>query len=332
MERSVEEFIRRAVARGHQEEKVRELARQMASFAGYSFCKSHSAAFATLSFQVAYLKAHNPAEFMASVLTCGGGFYPSKAYVSEARRLGITVLPPDIHAAGWEYEGSAGALRTGFMAVRNMERSLAEKIVAERERKPFSSFLEFYTRVQPSREVAAALIDARAFESFGHPPRILRWLLEVDGKRTLSPWLAESVEREVLRGLPALGEESPVERLLREEAAVGFPLSGHPTALARPRCPNVLPASRMGTMIGRRVRILGIIVAAKRVWVKKSEQWMKFLDMEDETDAFEAVVFPQTYRKYAELTREPGPLIVTGTIKDDSGSPALEVEALARAE
>jgi len=86
----------------------------------------------------------------------------------------------------------------------------------------------------------------------------------------------------------------------------------------------------MGEMIGRQVRILGIIVAAKRVWVKKSEQWMKFLDMEDETDAFEAVVFPQTYEKYAALTREAGPLIVTGIVKDDQGSPALEVSSIHR--
>lgn len=332
MEKSVEEFVRRAVARGHPEERVRELARQMASFAGYSFCKSHSAAFATLSFQVAYLKAHYPAEFLAAVLTCGGGFYPSKAYVSEARRLGISVRPPDICEAEWEYTGRGKELRTGFMAVRNMEKSLAERIISERERKPFSSFLEFYTRVQPSKEVALALIDARAFESFGHPPRVLRWLLEVDGKRTLMPMVAESVEREVLRGLPELNDESPAERLLCEETALGFPLSGHPAALVRSHCPGVLPAIRMGEAIGKRVRILGIIVAAKRVWVKKTEQWMKFLDMEDETDAFEAVVFPQTYVKYAELTREAGPLIVTGVIKDDQGSPALEVAALALAE
>jgi DNA-directed DNA polymerase III PolC len=332
METAVEEFVRRAMARGHPEAQVRELARQMASFAGYSFCKSHSAAFATLSFQVAYLKAHYPAEFMAAVLTCGGGFYPSKAYVSEARRLGITVLPPGIHEAEWEYTGGGGRMRTGFMAVRNMEKSLAERITGEREHKPFSSFLEFYTRVQPSKEVAQALIDARAFDSFGHPPRILRWLLEVDGKRTLMPMVAESVEREVLHGLPALGEETPAERLRREEEALGFPLSGHPAALVRPNHPGILPANRMGEMTGKRVRMLGIIVAAKRVWVKKTKQWMKFLDMEDETDAFEAVVFPRTYEKYAELTREAGPLIVTGIVKDDSGSPTLEVASLAGAE
>jgi DNA polymerase III alpha subunit len=331
MEKSVEEFVRRAVALGHPEGKVRELARQMASFAGYSFCKSHSAAFATLSFQVAYLKAHYPAEFLAAVLTCGGGFYPSKAYVSEARRFGIHVSPPDIHEAEYEYAGHGSELRTGFMAVRNMERSLAERIIAERERKPFSSFLEFYTRVQPSKEVAAALIDARAFDAFGHAPHVLRWLLEVDGKRTIMPMVAESVEREVLRGLPKLAGESPAERLRREEEALGFPLSGHPAALARPQHPGILSADRMGTMTGRKVRMLGIIVAAKRVWVKKTEQWMKFLDMEDETDAFEAVVFPKTYEKYAELTRIADPLIVTGTVKDEQGCPTLEVASLALA-
>jgi DNA polymerase III alpha subunit len=67
------------------------------------------------------------------------------------------------------------------------------------------------------------------------------------------------------------------------------------------------------------------------VWVKKTRQWMKFLDMEDETDAFEAVVFPQVYENYAGLTREAGPLILGGTVRNDQGSPALEVAALALA-
>src|SRR5262249_42320213 len=75
------------------------------SFAGYSFCKPHSASYALVSFQSAYLRAHYPAEFMAAVISNGGGFYSTFAYLSEARRMGLKLLPPDINASALEYTG-----------------------------------------------------------------------------------------------------------------------------------------------------------------------------------------------------------------------------------
>ena len=75
------------------------------SFAGYSFCKPHSASYAQVSFKSAYLRAHYPAEFMAAVISNQGGFYSTFAYLSEARRMGLAVLPPDINASAWHYTG-----------------------------------------------------------------------------------------------------------------------------------------------------------------------------------------------------------------------------------
>lgn len=105
MARLERRFLDGARARGIPEKEAREIWRQMASFAGYSFCKGHSAAFAVLSYQVAYLKAHYPAEFFAALLTNGGGFYGAGTYVEEARRWGLEVLPPCVNESREDYTG-----------------------------------------------------------------------------------------------------------------------------------------------------------------------------------------------------------------------------------
>ena len=81
------------------------------SFAGYSFCKPHSASYAQVSFKSAYLRAHYPAEFMAAVISNEGGFYSAFAYLSEARRMGLAILPPDVNASDWAYCGEGDRLR-----------------------------------------------------------------------------------------------------------------------------------------------------------------------------------------------------------------------------
>ena len=95
MEKAKERLAAAAAGRGIPPAAAAEIWRQIESFAGYAFCKAHSASFALLSWQVAFLKAHWPAEFIAAVLSNGGGFYPAQAYLDEARRLGLAVLPPD---------------------------------------------------------------------------------------------------------------------------------------------------------------------------------------------------------------------------------------------
>ena len=88
------------------------------SFAGYSFCKPHSASYAQVSFKSAYLRAHYPAEFIAAVVSNQGGYYSAFAYLSEGRRMGLTILPPDINASEWAYTGSGQTVRVGFMQIK----------------------------------------------------------------------------------------------------------------------------------------------------------------------------------------------------------------------
>jgi len=100
-------FLAGCAANGVAPEVGADVWRQIESFAGYAFCKAHSASYALLSFQVAYLKAHHPAEFMAAVISNGGGFYGTAAYVSEARRLGLRILLPDVNRSGRDWTAAA---------------------------------------------------------------------------------------------------------------------------------------------------------------------------------------------------------------------------------
>ena len=198
MERLTEKFIRSCRRRGIDEESIAEIWRQIESFAGYGFCKGHSAAFAVLSYQTAWLKAHCPGEFMASVLNNEGGFYGPAAYVSEARRMGLRLRPPDINASEVAYTGCTlrqpnvanyhmpfaeaekrpplGWVRVGLGAIKNMETETVQNIVGKRAKKPYANLEDFLQRSSAGRETADRLIRAGAFDSFGlmRPEQLLR--------------------------------------------------------------------------------------------------------------------------------------------------------------
>jgi error-prone DNA polymerase len=157
------------------------------SFSGYSFCKPHSASYALVSFKSAYLKAHHPAEFMAAVLSNGGGYYSTFAYISEARRMGIEVLGPDINESRLPYTGRGKTIRTGFQQLQAIKKSAIEAILTERNRGgPFSSIEDFVERVKVqsgfpiSAADAAILVKSGALDPISGPlnrPQIL-WFIE----------------------------------------------------------------------------------------------------------------------------------------------------------
>jgi DNA-directed DNA polymerase III PolC len=116
------------------EEAIDEIWRQVSSFAGYAFCKAHSASYAVLSFQAAWLKAHYPAEFMAAVLSNGGGYYSTSAYLEEARRLGLEIRLPDVNHSEAEYTGRDGWIRIGLQQIHGLSRRSLDELLAARER------------------------------------------------------------------------------------------------------------------------------------------------------------------------------------------------------
>jgi len=136
------------------------------SFAGYSFCTPHSASYALVSFKSAYLKAHYPAEFMAGVLSNGGGYYSTRAYISEARRMGLTVLGPDVNHSRWTYRGKGRVVRMGLQQLKGVRREALEKILDERERNgPFGSLEDFLRRTDPAPAEGAVLVGSGALDA-----------------------------------------------------------------------------------------------------------------------------------------------------------------------
>ena len=115
-----EEFFAGAIALGREPETIRRVWEMIMSFAGYSFCKGHSASYIQVAQHSCYLRAHYPAEFMAAVLANGGGFYHPFAYVAEAMRMGLTVLPPDVNASDFRCTGLGTKLRIGLQFIKGL--------------------------------------------------------------------------------------------------------------------------------------------------------------------------------------------------------------------
>jgi error-prone DNA polymerase len=123
------QFFNGAKKNGASQEIIDRLWQMIMSFAGYSFCKPHSASYAQVSFKSAYLRTYYPAEFIAAVISNEGGFYSTFAYISEARRMGLAILLPDINESDWAYRGEGERLRMGLMQVKTIPETLGVRIV-----------------------------------------------------------------------------------------------------------------------------------------------------------------------------------------------------------
>ena len=310
---------------------AREVWRQMESFAGYAFCKAHSASYALLSFQVSWLKAHYPAEFMAAVISNGGGFYSTAAYVSEARRLGLKILLPDVNRSGSDCTGSGRELRLGLDAVGGMSSAGIDSLLESRRRGgTFTSLTDLRTRTSLDRSEIETLIRCGGCDGFELTRPEMLWRLacrcEQPEESDLFP-NAGGLDDLV----PRLPEYPLEERCRIEEEIFGFPVSRHPLELLPPRLfHGVTSAREMAGKGGRKIRMLGRAIAYKRVPVEKRgrREWMKFLSLEDLTGTFEAILFPKCYRRYAEHTLTAGPYLLSGRVEEDHGVCSLNVNTL----
>ena len=140
-------FVKGAEERGVHQEVIDDVWQMMMGFDGYSFCKPHSASYTLVAYKSAYLRAHYPAEFMASVIANGGGYYSTFGYISEARRMGLSILPPDINRSEIKYTGKEKELRIGLMQLMEISHEAKEGTVNEREKQgPFTSLKDFPQR------------------------------------------------------------------------------------------------------------------------------------------------------------------------------------------
>ena len=289
------------------------------SFAGYSFCKPHSASYAQVSFKSAYLRAHYPAEFMAAVISNQGGFYSTFAYLSEAKRMGLTMLPPDVNASDWAYTGRGRAIRMGLMQVKALTEATGRRIVAERAKDgPFRSFQELLSRVKPEQGEARALIRAGCCDSLaGELTRpALLWRLYAGRSGAAAP-------------LPIPEEYSSMRKLAHEVETLGFAVSIHPLDPYRAQGERLgaIPGSAMDRYAGRRVTMMGWLITEKFTETKHGLP-MEFATFEDQTVLYDATLFPEVYRRCCPLLFANRPYVLRGVVEEQFGVVTLTVEDL----
>jgi len=203
MDSLTETFFAKGGARGLGAEVLEALWGQIRSFAGYAFCKAHSASFAQLSYQMAYLKAHHPAEFFAALVNNQGGFYGTAAYLEEARRWGLALLPPDVNRSEEEFSGRDRRLRGGFFTLRGVRRDTMDRLYEERGEGPFASLGDLVGRLHGRLDPAEAetLVRAGACDGFGLHRGFLLWLLRAHGDDPEALRMAEAAgEAQALGG------------------------------------------------------------------------------------------------------------------------------------
>ncbi|OGP56972.1 MAG: DNA polymerase III subunit alpha [Deltaproteobacteria bacterium RBG_13_49_15] len=325
-----EQFIAGARGRGVADDRIQAVWSMMMSFDGYSFCKPHSASYAKVSFQAAYLKTHFQAEFMAAVISNQGGFYSAFAYVSEARRMGLTVLPPDINQSEIRWRGKDKTLRVGLLSISGVTQNTQKKIIENRKNLPYRNLTDFLNRVKPEVSEARPMIHAGAFDSL-HP----------DENRTSLLWeLAlwqklRSAERDLFNqptkpDKPAFPSETQTTRLRHEYASLGFLCDRHPMTLFADRLRNmgIVKAEDLSRYAGKQVRIAGLLITGKVVHTRHGDP-MEFLTFEDETGLVETTFFPETYRRFCSILDKTRPFILSGKVEEDFGAVTLTVNRAA---
>ncbi|HBP87340.1 MAG TPA: DNA polymerase III subunit alpha, partial [Nitrospiraceae bacterium] len=328
------QFVDGARARGVDARTIERVWAMTMSFAGYSFCKPHSASYAQVSFKSAYLRAHFPAEFMAAVISNQGGFYSTFAYLSEARRMGLTVLSPDINASVWAYKGVGTTIRMGFMQMKGIARGFIDRLLEERHRHGvFQSLHDFLTRLNPEQAQTRLLIMAGCFDTIaGEVTRPgLLWRVYADHP-TGGISSLKSVAHHTTPLIPTarvlpIPNEYATERLIQHEIELfGFPLRCHPLTLYAKHLQDlqITPATEMAAHIGRRIMMIGWLITEKAASTKHGEP-MEFITLEDTTGLYDATLFPEIFQRYGPLLTNERPLLLEGLVEEDSTTTTLTV-------
>jgi DNA polymerase III subunit alpha len=345
-----EKFLTGAEKNGHPADKAKHIFELMAKFAGYGFNKSHSAAYALVAYQTAYLKAHYMPQFMAALLSCDMTNTDKVVlYINECREHQIEVLPPDINESVKDFTVISDRIRFGLAAVKNVGESALDSIIEEREKNGrFTSLGNFCSRVDSRRvnsRVIESLIKSGSFDSLGYRRSQYFAVLEKVMEQ------AKAVQRDLQSGqlslftlaprssgpqemadivMPDLPEWEERKKLALEKETVGFYITGHPLDDALPEINTVVDCPIEGLQQWgeeQPVRIGGLIRNCKKHRSRRGEP-MAFLTLEDLFEAVEVVVFPEVYSRCEEILNSTEPVIILGTVQKDERGPKIIADSV----
>ena len=356
------EFIKGAQKRGVSEETAAEIFGLIVHFAGYGFNKSHSAAYAKLGYQTAYLKTHYPAEFMAALLTSEIEDSNKRdimvEHIDDARRLGAEVLPPNIQEGEADFTVKNGNIVFGLLAIKGLGRGAAEEIVrARKEKGPFKDFVDFCERIDQKIVPKAGierLIKVGAFDCTG-AKRSQVWdalagaLLSASqsqsdrkhGQLNLFEVMeaangnGETAPNEGLRNIP---EWPPLEKLKYEKESLDFYISSHPLGQYEEmlkRFSSHAAANLKDCEPNQEVFMGGMLTVVRFMNTKKARngnsRYARF-KLEDFSGAAECVMWPDDYVKYTELVEEDRICFIGGVVERKTDQPTLQVTRIVTVE
>jgi DNA polymerase III subunit alpha len=305
-------------------------------FADYAFNKSHAAGYGMVSYWTAYLKANYPAEYMAGLLTSVGDDKDKAAvYLADCRKLGITVLPPDVNESGLNFASVGADIRYGLGAVRNVGANVVGSIIQTRSEKgKFTDFSDYLNKVDVAacnKKVTESLIKAGAFDSLGHPRKGL-FLVHTDAvDSVLGTKKAEAMGQFDLFGGQDSGAEPvftikvPEEewddkhKLALEREMLGLYVSGHPldgvAHLLGTQVETAIPAILDGDVPNEaQVRVGGILAGVNRRVNKNGMPWAS-AQLEDLTGGIEVMFFPHTYSTYGAEIADDAVVVINGKVR-----------------
>lgn len=313
----------------HPEQLSREVYRQIESFAGYSFCKAHSASYAVESYQSLYLKVYYPVEFMVAAINNGGGFYRTEVYVHECRMGGGIIHNPCINRSLFETTVYGKDVYLGLMHIEKIEARLAQFIPDEKQKNgDYRSLEDFIKRVPVGVETVQILIFIGAFRFTGKSKNELlieaRLLMSTFKPEYRMPSLLEEPKKEYQ--LPVL-KRNPYEDAFDEIEILGFPVSFSPFDLLQTKYRGSVMAKDLLSYHKKQVKMLAYLISRKHVPTKKGTMYFgTWIDAEGEY--FDTAHFPDCLEKYP--FQGGGVYLLLGTVEVDFHFPTITIHKMAK--
>ena len=343
-------FVRGALKKGIQKETADKVFSLIEYFSGYGFNKSHSAAYAMISYRTAYLKANFPVEFTTALLTSERDNTDKVAlYINESIRTGLKILPPDVNESFANFTVVEEGIRFGMAAVKNVGQSAIDSIIVSREKHgKFKSIYDFTQQVDSrlvNRRVIESLIKCGAFDSLelhrSQQIAVLDRAIEIAGgvqKDKLNGQhsffetfdMQESFQK-TFQDVPEIPEWPEPQLLAYEKSMLGFYITKHPLA----RFEKLLntysssPIISLSTLRdGEVVRLGGIVTKAKITTTRRTGEKMAIITLEDLTGTVEALIFPRVYQKFSNLITVDSMVFATGKLSLREEEPKLLADEL----
>jgi DNA polymerase-3 subunit alpha len=361
-------FMEGAAAAGHPKATAGEIFDMMEKFAGYGFNKSHSAAYALLAYQTAYLKTHYPVEFMAALLTSETSKPENVVkYIGECREMGIRVEPPDVQVSGSQFTPyvaeNSQAIRFGLAAVKNVGGNAIESILKAREEVGgrFKSIWGFCEKVDlrvMNKRVLESLIKAGALDSMGKRGPLMAAVDkameraqkaqrdEAQGQSGLFGLFDEGprTARDSSEDLPNVADWEEGERLANEKDVLGFFVSGHPLDKYAEKLRNLAgvisaadalerkpPERRWGTQAdpADEIQVAGMILGLRVQKSKRDQKLYAQAALEDATGKIDLICFSRDYERLSGQLKMEAPVLVRGVLMgDEDAAPKISVSSI----